>query len=202
MPELNNIYTTIDAKDRIIGAALLVFSKRGFDGATTREIAKEAGVSSALIHHYFKDKENLWDLVGERISEESVQAITSAMDDSLYGTTESVQQMVAAYLSYWQKHPQTLRFQLWRVLGAPKKERQARSKRLNELFVPVVKAAQDAGHIRQDVPAGLLMVTMGGLIQYFLHSKIEMDDALAVTNDPPLENQQILDFLWSLVSLK
>jgi AcrR family transcriptional regulator len=74
MSELRKVYTTVDARDRIVEAALTVFAQRGFDGATTREIAKEAGVSSALIHHHFKDKESLWKLVGERISEEFVEA--------------------------------------------------------------------------------------------------------------------------------
>ncbi len=201
MSELRKVYTTIDARDRIVEAALTVFANRGFDGATTREIAKEAGVSSGLIHHHFKDKESLWHLVGTRISEEFVAAITAATDPALTGTAEGLRQMMEAYMHYWREHPRTLRFQLWRVLGAPKAERKARSEHLNNLFVPSVKAAQDAGHIRGDVPAGLLMVTMGGLIQYFLHSDIETNDALAVTGAAPLDLDTTLDYLWSLIAI-
>lgn len=200
MSELRKVYTTVDARDRIVEAALTVFAQRGFDGATTREIAKEAGVSSALIHHHFKDKESLWKLVGQRISEEFVEAITSSMDPALRGTGDGARQMVAAYMHYWREHPRALRFQLWRVLGAPADERKARSKQLNQLFVPEVKAAQDAGDIRGDVPAGLLMVTMGGLIQYFLHSDVETNDALAVTGARPMTDAQALDYLWGLVA--
>lgn len=200
MPELRKVYTTVDARDRIVEAALTVFAQRGFDGATTREIAKEAGVSSALIHHHFKDKESLWKLVGQRISEEFVEAISSSMDPALRGTGDGARQMVAAYMHYWREHPRALRFQLWRVLGAPADERKARSKQLNQLFVPEVKAAQDAGHVRGDVPAGLLMVTMGGLIQYFLHSDVETNDALAVTGARPMTDEQALEYLWGLVA--
>jgi AcrR family transcriptional regulator len=190
MSELRKVYTTVDARDRIVEAALTVFAQRGFDGATTREIAKEAGVSSALIHHHFKDKESLWKLVGERISEEFVEAITSSMNPDLRGTGDGARQMVAAYMHYWREHPRALRFQLWRVLGAPADERKARSK----------QAAQDAGHVRTDVPAGLLMVTMGGLIQYFLHSDVETGDALAVTGARPMTDEQALDYVWGLVA--
>ncbi len=200
MSELRKVYTTVDARDRIVEAALTVFAQRGFDGATTREIAKEAGVSSALIHHHFKDKESLWKLVGQRISEEFVEAITSSMDPMLRGTGDGARQMVAAYMHYWREHPRALRFQLWRVLGAPADERKARSKQLNQLFVPEVKAAQDAGDVRGDVPAGLLMVTMGGLIQYFLHSDVETNDALAVTGARPMTDEQALDYVWALVA--
>lgn len=200
MPELRKVYTTVDARDRIVEGALTVFASRGFDGATTREIAKEAGVSSGLIHHHFKDKESLWHLVGTRISEEFVEAIRTSTDPALEGTAEGLRQTMAAYMHYWRDHPRALRFQLWRVLGAPKNERKARSEYLNNLFVPRVKAAQDAGYVRSDVPAGLLMVTMGGLIQYFLHSDIETNDALAVTGDPPLHPDAALNYLWSLVA--
>lgn len=200
MSELRKVYTTVDARDRIVEAALTVFASRGYDGATTREIAKEAGVSSGLIHHHFKDKDSLWHLVGTRISEEFVEAITTSTDPALKGTAEGLRQMMAAYMNYWREHPRALRFQLWRVLGAPKNERKARSEHLNNLFVPSVKATQDAGHIRGDVPAGLLMVTMGGLIQYFLHSDIETNDALAVTGDGPLDPDTALNYLWSLIA--
>ncbi|VCU69147.1 HTH-type transcriptional repressor Bm3R1 [Pigmentiphaga humi] len=200
MSELRQVYTTVDARDRIVEAALTVFAKLGFDGATTREIAKEAGVSPGLIHHHFQDKETLWKLVGTRITEEFAELGSAAVDPALQGKPEGLKQMLAAYMRYWREHPRALRFQLWRVLGAPKEERKSRSQSLNQLFVPHFKAAQDAGLIRQDVPAGLLMVTAGGLVQFFLHSDIETNDALAVTGAPPLEDDAALDYLWGLIA--
>ncbi|WP_454689810.1 TetR/AcrR family transcriptional regulator [Achromobacter aloeverae] len=200
MSELRKVYTTVDARDRIVEAALTVFSNLGFDGATTREIAREAGVSSALIHHHFQDKETLWKLVGSRISEEFVEAMTASTDPALKGTTEGLRKIVAAYMGYWRQHPRALRFQLWRVLGAPREERKARSESLNKMFVPAFEEAQKAGQLRQDVPAGLLMITLGGLVQYFLHSDVETNDALAVTGAPPLEDDEALDYLMSLIA--
>jgi len=200
MSELRKVYTTVDARDRIIDAALTVFASHGFDGATTREIARQAGVSSALIHHHFQDKESLWNLVGARISAEFVEAMAAATNAAHTGTAEHLRQTLAAYMHYWREHPRALRFQLWRILGAPQNERKARSEQINRLFVPAFQAAQDAGHVRADVPAGLLMVTMGGLIQYFLHSDVETHGALAVTADAPLDPDATLDYLWSLIA--
>ena len=202
MSELRKVYTTVDARDRIVEAALTVFSNLGFDGATTREIAKEAGVSSGLIHHHFKDKETLWNLVGARITEEFAESGKASIDPALKGTPAGLRKMLAAYMRYWREHPHALRFQLWRVLGAPAEERKTRSRSLNQLFVPHFKAAQDAGLIRRDVPAGLLMITAGGLIQFFLHSDIETSDALAVTGAPPLTDAEALDYLWGLIAGK
>ncbi len=47
-------------RERILAAAKREFARRGYEGARTGSIAKEAGVNSALIHYYFKSKEGLY----------------------------------------------------------------------------------------------------------------------------------------------
>lgn len=44
----------------ILQAALEEFSERGFDGASTRNIAAKAGVHHALIKYHFNSKDELW----------------------------------------------------------------------------------------------------------------------------------------------
>ena len=49
-----------DARAKIIDSARAAFAERGYDGATIRRIAGDAGVDPALIHHYFGSKEGLF----------------------------------------------------------------------------------------------------------------------------------------------
>jgi AcrR family transcriptional regulator len=49
-----------DARERIIAAAVDEFGESGYDGATMRGIAARAGVDSALLHHYFGTKADLF----------------------------------------------------------------------------------------------------------------------------------------------
>lgn len=58
-----------DTSELILDAAEAVFADSGFDGATTRVIAEAAGVNPALIHYYFKSKEQLFEAVFARRSE-------------------------------------------------------------------------------------------------------------------------------------
>lgn len=44
---------------QILDAALKVFAKRGYRGATIREIASEAGVAEGTIYNYFESKKDL-----------------------------------------------------------------------------------------------------------------------------------------------
>ena len=47
-------------RERILAAALDLFSELSFDGATTREIAGRAGVTQGLVNYHFSSKDELW----------------------------------------------------------------------------------------------------------------------------------------------
>lgn len=46
--------------DQILDAARALFGERGYQGTTMRAVAQQAGVNSALVHHYFRSKEQLF----------------------------------------------------------------------------------------------------------------------------------------------
>jgi AcrR family transcriptional regulator len=46
-------------REQILDAALLVFSQKGFAGATIRDIAREVGITEGLLYHYFEGKDQL-----------------------------------------------------------------------------------------------------------------------------------------------
>ena len=49
-----------DTRGAIVEAAKRVFAAKGYDGASLRAIAREAGVDPALVHHYFDGKASLF----------------------------------------------------------------------------------------------------------------------------------------------
>lgn len=49
-----------DRRTQLLEVAIELFSKHGFDGTTTREIAAAAGVSEAIIFRHFASKEELY----------------------------------------------------------------------------------------------------------------------------------------------
>jgi AcrR family transcriptional regulator len=56
-----------ETRARLVEAALDVFGRLGFEGATTRQIAKEAGANLAAIVYHFGSKEALHRAVAEHI---------------------------------------------------------------------------------------------------------------------------------------
>ena len=64
-------------RERILAAALDIFSQAGFDGTTTRDLAGRAGVNLGLIKYYFGSKEKLW--------REAVDRAASGLQEALAG---------------------------------------------------------------------------------------------------------------------
>jgi TetR/AcrR family transcriptional regulator len=57
---LNNLSEQAkESRDKILKAAEELFSTKGFDGTSVREVAEKAGVNKALIFYYFKNKEEI-----------------------------------------------------------------------------------------------------------------------------------------------
>jgi AcrR family transcriptional regulator len=61
-------------KEQIMNAALKVFARRGFIGAKTNMIAKEAGLSEGLLYKYFKSKDEIFVSLVQLAVDESMVA--------------------------------------------------------------------------------------------------------------------------------
>lgn len=76
-----------ETRARIIEAALMVFGRDGYDGATTREIARLAGQNAPALQYYFDGKAGLHMACAEYIIDHSWSllrpAVSAAMDCDL-----------------------------------------------------------------------------------------------------------------------
>ena len=60
----------ISKEENILFAAEKLFAEKGFEGTSTREIAKDANVNISMISYYFGSKEKLYEkLVEYRMNE-------------------------------------------------------------------------------------------------------------------------------------
>jgi TetR/AcrR family transcriptional regulator len=50
----------LSSKEKVLKAAIRVFSKKGYDGASIREIAAAARLTKPMIYYHFKDKKGLY----------------------------------------------------------------------------------------------------------------------------------------------
>jgi len=76
------------ARDKILQHALQIFSQRGFEGFTTRELSAKAKVNIAAINYYFGHKQGLYDAavdeVYRRLRERGNQVFTDEVAPRLF----------------------------------------------------------------------------------------------------------------------
>jgi AcrR family transcriptional regulator len=68
-------------RDRIVAAAIDLFSERSFDGASTRKIAARADVTQPLVNYHFRSKKELWRAAVDALFER----LNRTLDDRAHG---------------------------------------------------------------------------------------------------------------------
>src|ERR1051326_1610988 len=62
-------------KERILTAALELFQKNGFEAATTKQIARRAGIAEGTVFNYFRSKEEIALFFFEREVDHSISSV-------------------------------------------------------------------------------------------------------------------------------
>ena len=145
-----------NTEQAILKAAEELFLEQGFEQTTTKQIAQRAGCNQALLHYYYRTKDNLF----VHIFEEKAKFIaTHFLDINLTAQTleERISQMVELHFELFRKNPRLVPFLLKEVLSDP------------------VRVAPILDKIKQ------YMVKIFGKIDEALHEEIEKGAARPVS---------------------
>ena len=89
----------------ILEAAEREFLAKGFAGARTTAIAEDAGVTHAMLHYYFRSKQNLFDRIVESKIELLDRLVFSAFDDDSFPLAERLSRGIAAHFDFIADNP-------------------------------------------------------------------------------------------------
>lgn len=133
----------------ILAAAEDLFAARGPEATTTSEIAKAAGVTKSLIHHYFGSKNELWHEVqrhhfSQYFTQQKAMLVGSAP------TAELLADSLTAFFRFLQNDPKSVRFMSW-VFCETEPCRVEEEKELFELGIEKIRQSQALGLIRPDI---------------------------------------------------
>ena len=98
-------------RERIVSAAIAAFAEKGFEAASTRDIAERAGTDQGLVTYHFSSKDKLWRAAADRIFGDlakQFEPIISSLEFS--DPRERAREAVREYVRYVAKHPELFRF--------------------------------------------------------------------------------------------
>ncbi|YAF98234.1 MAG: TetR/AcrR family transcriptional regulator [Nodularia sp. CChRGM 3473] len=140
-------------RTRLIDAASQVFASLGVQGATTREIARVAGVNEVTLFRHFASKEQLLGAVIENASALQTQALAhpEAWTQNLYVDLKNYAQLYNAMLEAHEDLIRTFIGEAKRHPEAAKQMIQEAAKPLREKLVDYLQASQKRGIVRPDI---------------------------------------------------
>ncbi|TYL47182.1 transcriptional regulator BetI [Marinomonas sp. IMCC 4694] len=132
-------------KPQLIEAAIKAIDKHGFAGATVSVIGKKAGVSPAIINHYFGGKDGLYEATMKSLIREFFEILSISIQKTKETSAKhKVMAIVVASFSQSQTHPQVVKTWMGFWASAMHKPALYRlqnvySRRLNTALVCVLK---------------------------------------------------------------
>ncbi len=105
----------------ILDAAEQVFLDKGYAASRTTEIAQRAGVTHAMLHYYFRTKENIFN----KVFEEKIRLISSSFFVVLAKDLpfiERLKQVVEAHFDFLAENPKLPSFLLREILSSSERK--------------------------------------------------------------------------------
>jgi AcrR family transcriptional regulator len=81
MPETVRRMSSEERREQIVAAAIAVFGARGYEGTTTDDVARTAGVSQPYVVRLFRSKENLFLAAMQSSLDQLMSAFRAALAD-------------------------------------------------------------------------------------------------------------------------
>ncbi len=153
-------------RERLLRAAIEVFSIAGFVGATTREIARVAGVNEVTLFRHFQSKEQLLAAVA--------QHITALKAEALAHQDEWTQDLQRDLLHYARLHNAMLEENealIRMFIGEAKRHPAEALQVLQQAFLPLreklidyLRSCVDQGNVRPDVDLSVAVDQLTGML--------------------------------------
>ena len=151
-----------DTKERILAAALALFSQKGYAGTNIRELAASLGLVKSGVYKHFESKEAIWDaLLDEMIA---YYGRRFGSPEQLPPVPDSLEAFTALTLRMVELTIRDERIVMTRKLLTIEQFRDGRARDLatkhfltglTEMFTPLFAGMMDRGLIRRDDPAML-----------------------------------------------
>ncbi len=93
-----------DTEQNILNAAISVFQKKGMSGARMQEIADEAKINKAMLHYYFRNKQQLFEAVFMQAFQKFAPHVNGIFNSEA-SVFEKIEGFTESYISFVIENP-------------------------------------------------------------------------------------------------
>lgn len=151
-------------RHKLLEVAIEVFAERGYDGASTREITRRAGIALSLLPYYFESKEALWRAAVDIVFGRYRRRLRSKVSE-LKGLDEVTfaRETLREYVRFSAEHPEVYRFIMQEGTNRTERMKWMVEKHVWPVFnyvVRTVSRAQELGAAPPGRPEHIFMMLM------------------------------------------
>ena len=111
----------VNKEQLILEAAEQEFFTKGYNGARTTSIAKRAGVTHAMLHYYYRTKEQLFEKILDKNMSHIAAIMVSAMGNTDLPFIERLKQSIASHFDFVASNPLLPHFILNEIISRPER---------------------------------------------------------------------------------
>lgn len=108
-------------EQQILAAAEQEFLTKGYDGARTTSIAQAAGVTHAMLHYYFRTKEQLFERIVDEKFKTMSDSMFAIMGDPSLPIVERIKGGIEAHFNFVAQNPLLPRFVINEIISRPER---------------------------------------------------------------------------------
>jgi AcrR family transcriptional regulator len=179
----------IESKQKIMKAAMDVFSRKGYAKANIREIARTSGISVGGVYLYFRNKEELYrSLINERMLD--IRSKTETIAGKTQSASEALSNFLKIHLENALKHKEFILLHIREhgfAFGAQEKRKFFKKQR--EMVKKIIQRGIRTGEFRKCNTDAMAKVIMGSLRGIIL--------SMALDDDVHITSQMMNEFIFN-----
>jgi AcrR family transcriptional regulator len=159
----------LDMRERLLACATQLFGEQGIAATTMAQIAEAAGVTSAMVHYYFTNREKLLDAVVEERIARSIAFVWESVDGDVAQDPQAlVEELVTRLFDVTSRMPWLPPLWLREIVNEGGLLRERMMKRLPveqlQRFAARIGEAQRDGGVNAELEPALLFISILALV--------------------------------------
>lgn len=166
-------------KKELLESCFNLFSKKGYNNVTMREISKEIGVSTGTLYHYFPTKEDILENMFDYIKEKNVGEYLEVINNE-----DSIEKRVETIIDFWNKNQEYYQNVMLLAIDLYRNKRKKIENLFRDFFNFYTNAVSNKLKISQNFSMAIVNQLLGLVFHSILTTeKVSYSDQLDMLKD-------------------